>query len=338
MKFGDYSLLVHSFWLVPVLFLFYLWALKRNDRAMRSFAQGSLLKDIIPFYKNDHKTLRVFLNICAVFFIIFALARPQWGFYWKEDRGKGLDIMIAIDASRSMLATDIKPTRLGFAKTELALFTKKLKGDRLGLIAFAGEAFLQCPLTTDYSGFLLALKDLDTETIPTGGTSIPDAVEESVRSYKGAETASKVLIVITDGENTEGKIKKAIQLAKKNEISISCIGIGSKKGQVIKIKDESGKETLVKDKRGNVVKSRLMEDTLKTIAIKTGGIYVKATEADLGLNEIYDKRLAGIERKETKDRKIKVYKERFQFPLAIAALFLILEIMLRGGSVFGKSD
>lgn len=338
MKFGDHNLLVYSFWVVPLMFLFYLWALKKHDRALKAFADDTLLADIVPFYKKDHKNLRMFLNISAVFLILVSLARPQWGFYWKEDRGKGLDIMFAVDVSRSMLANDVKPTRLGFAQEELADFIKKLKGDRLGLIAFSGEAFLQCPLTADHGGFLLAVKDLDTDTIPTGGTSIPDAVEESVRAYKGAETASKVLIIVTDGENTEGNLKKAVELAKKQDISISCIGIGSKEGQVIKVKDETGKEVLVKDKHGRVVKSRLMEDALKEIALKTGGIYVKADGADLGLDEIYDKRLAGIEKKETKDRKVKVYKERFQWPLSLAALFLIMEIMLTGGGMFGKND
>jgi len=328
MRFGDFHIFVYLGWIVPVLFLFYLWAKRSQNAAMEKFAQKELLPGIASSYQRDTTWKRTFLNIAAVFFIVFALARPQWGFFWQEQEQKGIDIIIAVDSSKSMLAVDMRPDRLDFSKTELREFVKKLKGDRVGLIAFAGQAFLQCPLTADYSGFLLAVKDLNIHTIPKGGTSLPSAIDEAIRSYKGAETKNKVLIIITDGENTEGDVTKAVEKAKKAGITISCIGIGSAKGEVIPILDEKGNKTYIKDKEGKIVKSRLMEDTLKMIAKKTGGIYVKASQADLGLNKIYQKQLSKLEKQKTDEKRVKVYKERFQFPLALVFLALLYGYIL----------
>ena len=240
MKLGNFQLFLYAIWLVPLLGVFYIWAAKKEKAKMERFAQKELLSRIAPFYAKDPRVLRIFLNIAAVLLLILAFSRPQWGFYWKEDKYKGLDIIVAVDTSKSMFAVDIAPNRLSFAKTELGDFIKRLKGDRIGLIAFSGQAFLQCPLTVDYRGFSLTLNDLSADTIPTGGTSLLSAIEEAVRSYKGAETKNKILIIITDGENTEGAVRKAVRAAKKEGIMISCIGIGTHEGEFIPILDEKG--------------------------------------------------------------------------------------------------
>ncbi|MDP8298481.1 MAG: VWA domain-containing protein [Candidatus Tantalella remota] len=329
MKFADIRILMYLAPLVPILFFFYIWALRREKIALERFAEKDLLPGIAPTYGKDPKRVRVFLNIAAVLLMIIAFARPQWGFYWKEEQSQGVDVVIAIDTSKSMLVRDMRPDRLAYSKNEVMDFVKKLKGDRVGLIAFAGQAFLQCPLTVDYSGFLIALNDLNTDTIPRGGTSLPSAIEEAVRSYKGAHTADRVLIIITDGENTEGDIKKAIQEAKKEKVMISCVGIGSAKGETIPVVDEKGNKTYLKDKNGQLVKSSLDENILKTLAENTGGIYVRATATDFGLNKIYEKRLSTLEKGKTQDRKVKVFKERFQYPIALVLLCLMLEMVLR---------
>jgi len=214
MRFGDFHLLMYAVWLVPVVTVFCLWAARRERADLEKFSQKELLPGIAPFYDGRRNRLRVFFNMAALLFLVLALGRPQWGFQWKEDRRKGLDIVVAVDTSKSMLATDMRPDRLAFSKAELKDLVKRLKGDRVGLIAFAGQAFLQCPLTGDYSGFLIALNDLNVDTIPKGGTSIPQAIKEAVRSYEGAHTANQILIVITDGENTEGNVPKAVEEAK----------------------------------------------------------------------------------------------------------------------------
>ena len=331
MQFADLKMLLILIWIVPALGLFYFWAVHRQNRVLERFAEKDLLPKLIPFYGADFRNVRIVLNLIAVFLIIISISRPQWGFFWMDNQYKGVDIIVAIDTSKSMLATDIKPDRLAFTKTELAAFSKRLKEDRIGLIAFAGKAFLQCPLTADYGGFLLALNDLSIDSIPKGGTSLPAAIDEAIRSYKNLETEKKALILITDGENTSGDIKKAIEKAKKNNIEISCIGIGTTDGNRIPIKDESGNTTYVTDESGKVVESKLMEETLKMIAKDTGGIYVHATQADFGLNSIYEQRLSRLERKATEsDQKIKVFKDRYQFPLSIALLCLLADLALRG--------
>jgi Ca-activated chloride channel family protein len=336
MKFADISMIYYLGWLIPALVVFYLWALKREKALMEKFAAKELIAQIAPTYDVKTRRVRMILSISAAALIIFAMARPQWGFYWKDDKGKGLDIVIAIDTSKSMLAADMSPDRLTAAKEGVSDFVKRLKGDRVGLIAFSGSSFMQAPLTPDHGGFLLALNSISVETIPRGGTNLPAAIYEAINGYKGAETANKALIVITDGENTEGDVNKAVEKAKKEGVTISCIGIGTSKGEEIPITDEKGHRTPLKDKEGNVVRTKLMEDTLKTVAERTGGIYVRASSEDLGLEKIYEQRLSKLEKKETKDKKVKVYKERFQVPLALALLLLIREFILRGKSASYK--
>jgi len=295
---------------------------------MLRFAQKDLLKKINPFYRSGLERFRVLLVISAVIMIVIAMARPQWGFFWRENKFKGIDIMIAIDTSKSMLATDVPPDRLDFAKTRIRDFVRTLKGDRVGLIAFAGQAFLQCPLTVDHSGFMLILNNINVNTIPKGGTSIAQAISEAVRSYKGAETNDRILVLITDGENTEGDLEAAVEEAKKERIIISCIGIGSEGGDVIPVLDEKGQAAYLKDKEGKVVRSFLDEDTLKEISVGTGGLYVHATREVFGIRKVYEEVLSKLERREVEDRMVKVYEERFQIFLGIALLFLIFGLYL----------
>jgi len=328
MRFGNLQIFTYMVWLLPLLAVFYIWALRKERRAMEAFAQKELIPGIAPSYRKDPRVLRSLLSIAALGLMILALARPQWGFYWREDERKGVDILIAIDTSKSMLAVDMLPDRLSFSKKSVESFLRELKGDRVGLIAFSGNAFLQCPLTVDYSGFLIALKDMGVDTISRGGTSIPAAVEEAVRSYKGAETNNRAMIIITDGENTEGDLDKAIAQARKAGIMVSCVGIGTAEGNPIPVLDEKGRKTFLRDKQGKIVRSRLMEGALKAIAEGTGGIYVRASQTDFGLDTIYRERLDKLEKRKTEEKKVKVYRERFQYPLALALVFLIAEILL----------
>ncbi len=336
MKFGDFELFTHLIWIVPLILVFFLWAMRKESIIMQRFAQKDLIAAIAPFYSRDRRNIRIALNLVAVFMIIFALARPQWGFFWKEEKNKGLDIIIAMDTSNSMLARDITPNRLSFAKMEVRDFVRRLKGDRFGLIAFSGEAFLQCPLTVDYGGFFVALDGLDEETILQGGTSMASAIDEAVKAYEGAVADNKVLIIITDGENTVGDLAASVKKAKNEGVMICCIGIGTTRGEKIPVLDDKGSVKYLTDKEGRVVTSRLEEKTLKMIAAETGGIYARASQSDFGLSRIYRERLEKLEKKETEDRKVKVYKERFQFPLGVVVLFLFAEMVLRGRSVRKK--
>lgn len=331
MKLGDQKILVYLIWIIPLLVFFLLWSIRKTSRLSEKFAEKGLLEEIMPANAIKYKKLSALFLISAVSLIIFAIARPQWGYMWKTDKFEGLDMIIALDASKSMLATDSPPSRITFAKNEIREFAKELEGDRLGLIAFSGEAFLQCPLTSDKKGFLLTLKNLDVGTIPVGGTSIPAAIDEAIRSYSGGVTTHRILVIITDGENTTGDIEKAIARAKQEKITISCIGIGSAKGEPIPVADDNGNITYLKDRSGNIVRSKLMEDTLKKVSADTGGKYVRAKRIDFGIRKIYDNEVSKYSEKGKDERRVKVHKERFQYPLGLAVVFLLAHTFIGAG-------
>ena len=327
MKFGNLNAL-YLLWLVVGLVLFYLWVFKKRKKAMEAFAQSELLNQLTLSLDRRKQVIKAVLIVIAVFLCVFSLLQPRWGFSWQEVKRKGLDILIAIDTSKSMLATDVKPNRLGRSKLAVKDLIKKIKGDRIGLIAFSGDAFLQCPLTVDYNGFLLSLESLDTDIIPKPGTAITAAIGEAIKSYEGVSKEYKVLVIITDGEDHEGELTKITERAKKEGIKIFCIGIGTREGELIPVVNDKGRKTFLKDKDGNFVKSRLNERLLQKIALATGGSYVRATGAEFGLDLIYEQKLSRMQKRDIEGRMAKKYKERFQIPLALAFLLLLIEPFL----------
>ena len=318
----------YLFWLIIALIGFLFWANSRKIKAFETFADKNLLATLLASFDIRKYRLKEAFIIVTLILTVFSLMRPQWGFKWQEIKRRGLDILVAVDVSKSMLAEDIKPNRLERTKLALADFVKHLKGDRIGLIAFAGSAFVQCPLTVDYSGFLLSAESLDINTIPKGGTSISSAIREAVESYEGGLKKYKVLIIITDGEDHEGDPVKAAELAQKEGIKIFCIGIGTNEGELIPVADESGNKGYLKDRSGAVVKSRLDETTLQKIALTTGGSYVRASSREFGLDLIYKEKLSEMEKRELESKMAKQYEERFQIPLALAFLLLAAEFII----------
>ncbi|MFH1837276.1 MAG: VWA domain-containing protein [Candidatus Omnitrophota bacterium] len=327
MKFGTVYM-AGLLWLVPALFLFWRLTGKRRAMIMKRIASGDVLKAISDSLDLRKRKIKVYLILIAVFLMIFSLMRPQWGFKWQEVKRQGLDILIALDTSKSMLAEDVLPNRLDRARLAIKDLIKKIHGDRVGLIVFSGNAFLQCPLTIDYDGFFLSLDDVNVETIPIGGTSLSSAIYTAADSYEGGKKKHKILIIITDGEDLEGGIDKAIYKAKSEDINIYCVGIGDPEGELIPIKDETGKRVFLKDTDGNVVKTRLEEDILQRIAIETGGMYVRATGAQFGLDIIYDEKLSKLEKQEFESKLEKRYNERYQIFLMLAMLLLFIEMLI----------
>jgi Ca-activated chloride channel family protein len=327
MKFGNLDAM-HFLWLLPVLVFFFVWSHKKRKRDMERFADRELLDELTRSVDKKGQRMKVILISAAVLLIIISLMRPQWGFEWQEVKRSGLDILIAIDTSKSMLAEDVKPSRLERSKLAVRDLIKKLRGDRIGLIAFSGSAFLQCPLTVDYSGFMLSLDSLDVDTIPKGGTSITSAIREALDSYEGGKKKYKVLVIITEGEDHEGRALELAEEAKEKGIKIYAIGIGTKEGELIPVTDAAGNRMFLKDRQGNVVKTRLDESTLQGIALNTGGSYVKATQTEFGLTHIYEEKLSKMETREIENKMIKKYEERFQIPLVIALLLLGMELFI----------
>jgi len=301
MRFGQIEL-INLLWLVALLGAFLLVRRKAKYKAMERFADKGLLREIAKSLDKRNEFTKAIVLVAVCIFAVFSLVRPQWGFEWREIKREGLDILVAIDTSRSMLTDDVKPNRLERSKLAVKDLVKKLNGDRIGLIAFAGQGFMVCPLTVDYHGFLLSLNDLSTDTIPLGGTSIASAISESLRSYKDIASKYKALVLITDGEDLEGNVAQLAEQAAKEGVKIFCIGIGTKEGELIRYRNNSGEYEFVKDKDGNFVKSRLNEKMLQEIAVKTSGMYVRASGAQFGLDLIYEERLSKMEKRELKTK------------------------------------
>lgn len=329
MRFENPLAVVYIFWFIPAALLFWIIVMGKRRRLTEQFVERPLWPEIIASLNPRRRYLKAVLVSAALILSLAALTRPQMGFKWEELRQKGLDIIFAIDVSKSMLAEDIKPNRLERAKLAVKDMVGKLKTDRIGLIAFAGTAFVQSPLTLDYDGFLLALEDLDIETIPRGGSSLSAAIKEAVRAYPPGEKDYRVLVIISDGEEHEGDALRAAGEAKEQKIKIFGIGVGSSQGSFIPISDEKGPGSFLEDESGRKVKTRLNEQLLKEIAFITGGAYLHSTITDFGLETIYREKISPLEKREIKGKRRKHYHERFQIPLSLAVFLLCLELMIK---------
>jgi Ca-activated chloride channel homolog len=324
MKFAQLYML-HIFWGIIVLVLFLLWSKAHRKNILRKFSQEHLVEDIAFSFDARKSNIKNVLLMSVLILSILALMRPQWGFQWQEVKRQGIDILIVLDTSKSMLTQDVKPNRLERTKFAVKDLLKRLKGDRIGLIAFAGEPFLICPLTVDYHGFQISLNDLDVNTVPKGGTNLSKAISEAIKDYDKTLSKHKAIILITDGDNLEGDPIAVARKAKERGIKIYCVGIGSKEGELIQIRNEKGDMAFLKDGQGNFVKSRLNERLLQQIALITDGIYVKASGVQFGLDVIYDRELAKLEKRDIESKMEKRYYERFQIPLSLAFLLLFIE-------------
>lgn len=324
MQFAEPKFL-HLLWLAPLLIGFFIWSIRHHHGRMKVFADRPLLKDLVPGFTRMNLMVRAILLTIVFVLAVITLSRPQWGFEWRKVKRQGADILVAIDVSKSMLAKDIKPNRLERTKLAVRDLLKKLKGDRIGLIAFAGDSFLMCPLTVDYNGFLLSLDDLSTDTIPVGGTNIGSAILEAMNSYREVSGEYKSVIIVTDGENLDGDPMAQALQAKAKGIKIHAIGIGSPEGELIQIPNEKGELEFLKDPDGNVVKSRLNAGLLQKIASETGGIYVQAGGADFGFDTIYNQELSKLQKREFESLRDKKFYERFQWILTLALLLLCWE-------------
>ena len=320
--------ILYGLWLAAVLSFFFHGALKYRKKVLTRFVQEHLVEELARNFSQKREILKDFFLLGVFIFSFLALARPQWGFEWQEIKRQAIDILVAVDTSKSMLTQDVKPNRLERTKLAVHDLLKQLKGDRIGLAAFAGEAFLLCPLTVDYSGFLLSLNELDVDNVPRGGTNLEKAIEEIIKDFDKTPGSYKAAVIITDGDNLEGDPLKAARKAQEKGIKIYTIGVGTKEGELIQMENEKGEREFLKDPEGNFVKSRLNEQLLEKIALTSGGLYVKSTGAQFGLDIIYNQELSRFKKREIESKIEKKYFERFQYPLTIAVILLTLETCL----------
>ena len=321
----------HILWLLlvipPLLLVFFWWAGRERQRLMTQFIQARLLPGLISGVSPTRLKVRFALLIAAVTLVLIALARPQWGFSWEESKQKGLDIVVAIDTSKSMLAEDIAPNRLTRAKLAALDLMQQAKSDRLGLVAFAGGAFLQCPLTIDDNAFRQSVESLDVNIIPQGGTAIAEAITTALTAFKEGDNF-KVLVLFTDGEDNDENAVSAAQAAAKEGMKIFTIGIGTAEGELLRVKDAKGRTDYIRDPDGNVVKSRLNEGLLQQIAGATeGGFYLPLRGAKT-IDTLYEKGLAPLPKSEGQEKLVKRFHERYHWPLAAAILLLLVEILM----------
>lgn len=312
--------------LVPLfLIFFYSIVHHKSSKDLQVFVSKDLLPKIVNPSVFKIRFRHFIYRFLCLLFLVIALLGPQWGYQWQEMKTRGLEIIFAIDTSKSMLATDIKPNRLERSKLAIKDILGKLNGNKVGLIAFAGTSFLQCPLTVDYNAFNLVLDGLSTQSIPRGGTVIGEAIRTAEKGFNDA-VGTKILILITDGENHEGDPVSDAQRAAKTGIYIYTVGIGNPDGVTVEIRDANGNLTLIKDKDGKPVKTALNEKILQDIAKAGNGAYIKGDSMSLGLEELYQNKLLKLYQGELSNKRQKNYIDRYQLFLFLAILFLFAEL------------
>ena len=329
MQFGNLNILVFL-WLIPLLCLFYFWSFRKKDFLLATFCpEKSVLPRLLRSVSRRRQITKAALIIAGIGLALIALSRPQWGFEWEEVQRKGVEIVVAVDVSQSMLARDVDTNRLERAKREVTDLVRMLQGDKIGLVAFAGSSFVECPLTLDYEAFSIFLDALSPDLIPAPGTALAEALRTSLTVFTKERNIPKAIIMITDGEDHEGNILQVVDEARKEGVKIFTIGIGNVEGAPIPLADPSG--GFKKDSGGRLVLSRLDQVTLEKIALNTGGRYVHSVTGEMDLDAIYrDGIRHGMTAQELGNKKTKKWKERFQWPLLAAIFCLLAEGLLKG--------
>ncbi len=308
--------------LVPLFFVFYAVMRHFRKRRMAKLGDRALVKELMPSVSASKGWVRVTLFALAFFFFAIGLSRPQIGAKLKERNIKGVEIMIALDVSNSMMAEDYSPNRLERAKLAISSLVDKLRDDRIGLVVFAGTSFVQLPVTTDYASAKMFLNSINTESVPIQGTALGEAINTCIRSFSAQSERSRAIIIITDGENHEDDPVAAAKQAAEMGIKVFTVGVGSPEGKPIPYRGE-----LLKDKDGNIVVSRLDEKVLRDIASAGNGAYVRAGMSEFGLNPIVDD-IKKMDEEMFNSVVFEEFDEQFMYFFAIALVFMVIEMLI----------
>lgn len=313
--------------ILPVLIAFFWWAWRKRQQLITQFISARLLAQLKVGVSAARQKTRMALIVVTVALVIFALARPQWGFIQEEARQRGLDIIVAVDTSNSMLAQDVAPDRLTRAKLAALDLVQRAKTDRLGLIAFAGSAFLECPLTLDDAAFSASVNSLDTRTISQGGTAIAEGIDEARQAFKKEPGNHKVLVLFTDGEDQDSDAVSAAKRAASDGIIILTVSVGTAEGDVLRIRNQNGQQDYIRDEDGKPVKSHMNEELLQQIAQAGNGFYLPLRGTKT-VDTLYDQGIAPLPKTEFSAKFFQHYRERFYWPLSLAMALLIVEMFL----------
>ena len=318
--------LLYLLLLLPVLILLFILNSIRKRNALRRVGEANLVKGLIPEMSGIRPVFKFLLQLVAVASGILMLARPQFGSKIEDVKKQGVEVIIALDVSNSMLAEDIQPDRLTRAKQAISRLVDNLDNDKIGLIVFAGDAYIQIPVTTDYISAKMFLSTITPDIVPKQGTAIGAAISLGIRSFTPGDGKSKALIIITDGENHEDDPVKEAGDAAKAGIIIHTIGIGSTEGVPIPIM-RNGKKDFLKDNKGNTVITKLDEDILKKIALATNGNYVRASNSNIGLDEIFAD-IKKMKKQDLQSSQYTEYNDQYQIFAAITFIFLVIDFIV----------
>jgi len=309
----------YLYFLLPLIVLLYVMFVRKRKFNLKKYGQLPIIGLLAPNVSTRRLNLK-FVLFCAAFcLLVLALARPQFGSKIKEVKNRGIEIVVALDVSNSMLADDYKPNRLTTAKLALSRLVDKLRDDRLGLVVFAGDAYTQLPMTSDFTTAKMFFSSINPNNVPQQGTALGKAIDLGVKSFSSSSKNARVLIIISDGENHEDDPIAAAEDAKKNGVKIYTVGVGQPQGAPIPT--TSG---YLKDKDGNVVITRLDEKTLLQVANAAGGKYIRASGSNFGLNDILDD-VKKMDKMELKSYVYEDYDEQFQLILLLAMFVLLLD-------------
>ena len=308
--------------LIPLMYIAY-WLMRRwRKRRIARFGDPDLVSSLAPLVPRRKGWLKLTLISLALLFFAIGMARPQLGAILKEKQVRGAEIMVVLDVSNSMLAEDYSPNRLERAKLAISKLVDELQGDRIGLIIFAGESFVQLPVTSDYVSAKIFLSSITTESVPVQGTAMGEAIRTAIRSFTSESENSRAIILITDGENHEDDPVAAARDAVDMGARVFCIGVGSPEGKPIPVDGE-----LLKDKDGNIVVTRLDEATLKEVASAGKGLYVRAGNTEFGLNPVIDE-IRSLDEKDFQSVVFEEYDEQYMYFFVIALIFMLIEFMI----------
>src|SRR6266581_5333929 len=314
--------------LIPLLVALFVRAERRGLRRLQEFVSARLLSQLAGTVNRPRRIIKFALQLLGLSLALVSLAQPRWGYTFEDVKRKGLDLLIAVDTSRSMLSNDVQPNRLERVKLAVQDLINELQGDRVGLIAFAGRAFLQAPLTIDYDAVVEAINDLDAKSIPEGGTNISSAIALAMQSFGKSATGNRAFIIFTDGEELSGDAAKLAKEAADAGVRIFTVGVGTPQGSLIPITGDDGQTAFVKDSAGQVVKSKLDDKRLHEIAQATGGFYIHLESGPRTMQQVQSEGLAKMQAAEMDVRLSRRPIERYELPLGAGLIALALSILI----------
>ncbi|MEI6456114.1 MAG: VWA domain-containing protein [bacterium] len=312
--------------LIPVFVLILVLFLVWRKKALNRYGDLQVIGQLMPEFSLAKTILKFVLFMTAIIFLIFALVDPQTGSKLEKVKRKGIDLIIALDVSNSMLAEDLRPNRLERAKQSISRLIDRLEGDRIGIIVFAGKAYTQLPITTDYAAAKMFISTINTGMVQTQGTAIGEAIDIAAKSF-GESKHNKAIIIITDGEDHQGGVLEQTDAAVKKGIAIYTIGMGLPEGAPIPVYEGDRQVGYKKDQQGGVIMTKLDETLLQKIASLGNGIYFRASNSETGLNKIFDD-LNKIEKTEIETKQYSDFEDRFQYFVALALIVLILDLFV----------